>query len=162
MPRIAYAMPGVLPGAFRPIPVYDGRNFGPWDATPGDPQGQPGTMGVPVGLPDFGKDGQVVNGQSVRGGGGGYAQGSGTMPGAWYPNLYWLSKLSGSTLVSGNTQTPSVYSDNQMPIPATDPVGRAALLASPPVFLSRGNLEQPPGSRGSDWPRWLPTMSYGG
>jgi hypothetical protein len=119
-------------------------------------------MGVPTGLPDFGHDGLVVNGHSVRGGGAGYAQGSGTMPGAWYPTKYWLSGLSGSTLVSGNTQTPCIYSDNQMPVPAADPRGRAAMLARPPMFLSRGDLPQPEGSRGPQWPRWLPTLSYGG
>jgi len=160
VPRIAYAVPGALPSAFLPVPAPSGRGFGPWDA--GDVNGQPGTMGVPTGLPDFGRDGQVVNGHSVRGGGAGYAQGSGTMPGVWYPSKYWQPGLDGSTLVSGNTQTPSIYSDNQMPIPAADPRGRAALLARPPMFLSRGNLEQPEGSRGPQWPRWLPVLSYGG
>lgn len=161
MPRIAYAQPGALPTAFTPVPAWDGRGFGPWDEST-KVNGQPGTMGVPTGTPDFGKDGQVVNGQPVRGGGAGYNQGSGTMPPVWYPQLYWLSGLDGSTLVSGNTQTPCIYSDNQMPIPAADPTGRAALLARPPVFLSGGNLEQPAGSRGPAWPRWLPRMSYGG
>jgi hypothetical protein len=163
MPRVAYAISGgALPSAFCPVPAYDGRGFGPWDGSPDDPQGQPGTLGVPTGLPDFGAAGQVVNGQSVRGGGAGYSQGSGTMPGVWYPQLYWQQHLSGSTLVSGNTQTPSIYSDNQMPVPARDPVGRAAILARPPVFLSGGDLRQPAGSRGPRWPNWLPSMSYGG
>jgi len=162
MPRIAYAQPGYLPSAFSPVPAHDGRGFGPWDASPGDPQGQPGTMGVPVGLPDFGHSGQQVNGGHVRAGGAGYNAGSDTMPPVWYPSLYWQQHLTGSTLVSGNTQTPCVYSDNQMPIPASDPAGRAALLARPPVFLSGGNLEQPAGSKGGSWPRWLPTLSYGG
>lgn len=163
MPRVAYALPGVNSSAFLPVPAWDGRGLGPWDATPGgDPQGQPGTMGVPTGLPDFGRDGRQVNGVPVRGGGAGYAMGSGTMPPVWYPSLYWQQHLTGSTLVSDNTQTPSIYSDNQLPIPVADPVGRAALLSRPPVFLSRGNLEQPSGSKGPQWPRWLPTLSYGG
>jgi len=161
VPRIAYGQPGCLPGAFCPLPAAPGLGFGPW-AGKQNVEGQPGTMGVPAGLPEFGRDGQVVNGQPVRGGGGGYAQGSGTMPGAWYPQLWWLRRLDGATLVSGNEQAMSVWSDNQMPVPARDPVGRAALLAQAPVFLSGGNLEQPAGSRGSDWPKWLPTMSYGG
>jgi hypothetical protein len=161
MPRVAYAQPGALPSAFAPVPAWDGRGFGPWSGT-ADVSGQPGTQGVPVGLPDFGRTGQQVNGTPVRGGGAGYAQGSGTMPGAWYPQLWHLTQLDGSTLVSGNTQTPSIYSDNQLPIPAADPLGRAALLARPPVFLSGGNLEQPRNSRVPGWPRWLPSMSYGG
>lgn len=160
MTRIAYAQPGALPSAFSPVPAPDGRGFGPWQGK-GAVRGQPGTMGVPTGLPDFGREGHVVNGHSVRGHGAGYAQGSGTMPPVWYPQLWYLDQLDGSTLVSGNTQTPSVYSDNQMPIPAADPRGRAAMLARPPVFLSRGNLEQPAPS-GPRWPRWLPSLSYGG
>ena len=159
MPRIAYAQPGSLPSAFAPLPAPDGRGFGPWSGK-ATVAGQPGTQGVPAGLPDFGKDGQVVNGQPVRGGGAGYSQGSGTMPGVWYPQLWYLRGLDGSTLVSGNTQTPAVYSDNQMPIPAADPRGRAALLARPPVFLGQANLEQP--KTGPRWPSWLPTLNYGG
>lgn len=154
-------MPGVMSSAFCPRPALDGRGFGPWDAST-KVEGQPGTMGVPTGSPDFGKAGQQVNGVSVRGGGGGYASGTGTMPGVWYPQKYWLTGLDGSTLVSDNQQTPSIYSDNQMPIPAADPRGRAALLARPPMFTSGGNLEQPQGSKGPQWPRWLPTLSYGG
>lgn len=159
MTRIAYAQPGALPSAFAPVPAPDGRGFGPWSGKSAV-HGQPGTQGVPAGLPDFGRDGQTVNGVSVRGGGAGYASGSGTMPGVWYPQLWYLDQLDGSTLVSGNTQTPSVYSDNQMPIPAADPRGRAALLARPPVFLGSRNLEQPKAA--TRWPSWLPTLSYGG
>ncbi len=158
MPRIAYAQPGTLPSAFAPLPAQDGRGLGPW--VRGEVNGQPGTMGVPAGLPDFGKQGQVVNGTSVRWSGAGYCQGSGTMPNVWYPSLYWQPRLDGSTLVSGNQQTPSVYSDNQMPIPAADPRGRAALLARPPVFTGQKNVAQPPQS--ARWPSWLPTLSYGG
>lgn len=161
MPRIAYAMPGVMSSAFCPRPAPDGRGFGPWDEST-MVEGQPGTMGVPTGTPDFGKQGQAVNGIPVRGGGAGYASGTGTMPGVWYPSKYWLTGLDGATLVSGNQQTPSVYSDNQLPIPAADPRGRAALLARPPLFTSGGNVEQPAGSKGPQWPRWLPTLSYGG
>jgi hypothetical protein len=161
MPRVAYVQPGKLPGAFAPVPAWAGLGFGPW-AGKGNVEGQPGTMGVPAGLPDFGRAGLQANGTVIRGGGGGYAHGSNTMPPVWYPQLYWLRRLDGATLVSGNSQTMSVYSDNQLPIPAADPLGRAAMLARPPVFLSGGNLEQPAGSKGPSWPRWLPTMSYGG
>lgn len=159
MPRIAYAQPGTLPSAFNPLPAPDGRGFGPWSGKSAV-RGQPGTQGVPAGLADFGRSGQVVNGVSVRGSGAGYASGSGTMPPVWYPQLWYLDQLDGSTLVSGNTQTPSVYSDNQLPIPAADPRGRAALLARPPVFTGPRNVEQPKGT--PRWPSWLPTLSYGG
>jgi hypothetical protein len=159
--RIAYAQPAVPSSAFAPVPAYAGWGKGPW-ANGENVDGQPGTRAVPAEPTSFGPGGLGVNGQSIRGGGGGYAHGSGTMPLTWYPTQYYLRRLDGSTLVSGNSQTMSIYSDNQMPVPAADPVGRAALLARPPVFLSGGNLEQPSGSRGPAWPRWLPTMSYGG
>lgn len=160
--RIAYAAPGAVNSAFAPIPAWDGRGFGPW-AGKQAVEGQPGTMGVQSGTPDFGEQGLTVNGIPVRGGGGGYAQGSGTMRGgAWYPQLYWLRQLDGATLVSGNTQTPSIYSDNQMPVPAADPLGRAAVLATAPVFLGQREIRQPSGSKGtSKWPSWLPRPGYG-
>ena len=153
MPRIAYLAPGATSTAMTPVPALDGRGFGPWSGK-SQVEGQPGTMGVPAGLPDFGDAGLVVNGASVRGGGGGYAQGSGTMrSGAWYPSLYWLRHLDGSTLTNPG-QGPSVYSDNQMPVPAADPMGRAAVLARPPVFLGQQQVYNPPGSKGPRFPGW--------
>lgn len=150
MTRIAYVSPGATSTAMTPVPAYDGRGAGPW-ANTDSVRGQPGTLGVPAGLPDFGKDGLQVNGHSVRGWGGGYNQGSGTMTGAWYPSLYWLSRLDGSTLtVTG--QGPSVYSDNQMPVPAGNPLGRAAVLARPPIFLGQRQVYQPEGSKGPKFP----------
>ena len=140
MTRVAYFTPGAVSAAFTPVPAYDGRGCGPWSNSYAV-AGQPGTLGVPAGLPDFGKDGLQVNGLSVRGAGAGYAQGSGTMPGAWYPSLYWQRGLAGSTLVNPG-QGPSVYSDNQMPVPAANPLGRAAVLARPPVFLGQQDLPQ--------------------
>ena len=153
MPRIAYAAPGATSAAFTPVPAYDGRNMGPWSNSYAV-RGQPGTMAVPAGLPDFGDAGLTVNGLSVRGGGAGYAHGSGTMrSGAWYPSLYWQDRLNGSTLTNAG-QGPSIYSDNQMPVPAANRLGRAAVLARPPVFLGQQQLLNPPGSKGPRFPAW--------
>jgi hypothetical protein len=154
MPRIAYTAPGATCTAHTPVPANDGRNFGPY-AGKDNVEGQPGTLGVPCGLPDFGNQGLVVNGVPVRGGGGGYAHGSGTMPLAWYPQLYYLRTLDGATLVNAG-QGPSVYSDNQMPVPARDPLGRAALMAAPPVFLGQAEVRggKSVGSKGPRWPDW--------
>ena len=163
MPRIAYAQPGALPSAFAPIPAWPGLGFGPFEGK-GNVTGQPGTQAVPTGQPEF-PQGVAVNGARVRGAGGGaYAHGSDTMrSGAWYPQQWYLSKLDGSTLAQGNPQAMSVWSDNQMPIPASDPAGAAALLAFPPFFLGSRQVYQPPGSRGPVWKSWnLPTLSYGG
>lgn len=160
MPRVAYRLEGELPAAFAPVPAYDGRNCGPWSNTPAV-AGQPGTMGVATGLPDFGTDGAVVNGLPVRGGGAGYASGSGTMRAqVWYPSLYWARGLDGSTLTVAG-QGVSVYSDNQMPVPAASPLGRAAMLARPPVFLGQKQVKQPAGSKGGRWPSWLPRPGWG-
>ena len=161
MPRIAYAAPGATNTAFTPVPAYDGRNMGPWEAK-GTVSGQPGTQGVPVGLTDFGDPGMVVNGLPVRGGGAGYASGSGTMRAqVWYPSLYWQRALAQSTLTVAG-QGPAVYSDNQMPVPAAVPGGRAAVMARPPVFLGQRQVSQPAGSKGPRWPDWLPRLNYGG
>lgn len=151
--RIAYSAPGATSTALTPVPAHDGRGCGPWSNT-GSVSGQPGTQGVPTGLPDFGGNGLTVNGLPVRGGGAGYASGSGTMRASvWYPQLYYLRRLDGSTLTNAG-QGPSVYSDNQLPVPAADPSGRAAVLARPPVFLGQNDLTNPPGSKGPRWPSW--------
>lgn len=151
--RIAYTAPGATTTAHTPVPAYDGRGCGPW-ANSQAIHGQPGTQAVPAGLPDFGDAGLTVNGLSVRGGGGGYAHGSGTMRSkAWYPQLWFLRRLDGFTLnVPG--QGPSVYSDNQMPVPARDPLGAAAVLARPPMFLGQRQIADAPGSKGPRWPSW--------
>ena len=160
MPRIAYSMPGAESMAFCPVPAYDGRNMGPWQAKEAV-SGQPGTQGIPTGNPDFGAAGQVVNGVSVRGGGGGYAQGSGTMRAqVWYPAEYFERRLTGATFTVPG-QGLAVWSDNQMPVPAADPMGRAAMTFRPPVFLGQTNLAQPAGSKGPAWASWIPGAGYG-
>lgn len=159
MPRVAYACPGATSTALTPVPARDGRGLGPWEAK-GTVSGQPGTLGVPAGLPEFGEGGLQANGARIRGGGAGYAQGSSTMPPVWYPSLYWQRALAQSTLTVPG-QGPSVYSDNQMPVPAALPFGRAAVLARPPTFLGQAQVPQPAGSKGHPWPSWLARVRYG-
>lgn len=155
MPRIAYRCPGATSMAFTPVPAHDGRGNGPW-ANSYAVTGQPGTMGIPAGLPEFGGHGLQANGVQLRGGGAGYASGSDMMRAqVWYPSLYFQQTLSGFTLnVTG--QGPSIYSDNQMPVPAGSPLGRAAVLARPPTFLGPAQVKQPAGSKGPAWPSWAP------
>lgn len=157
--RTAYACPGATSMAFTPVPARDGRGCGPWENSQAT-AGQPGTMGIPAGLPEFGAGGMQVNGVHVRGAGPGAAHGSSTMPPVWYPSLYWQRTLSGFTLnVPG--QAMSIYSDNQMPVPAALPFGRAAVLARPPTFLGQSQVKQPAGSKGPAWPAWLARVRYG-
>jgi hypothetical protein len=161
MPRIAYACPGAVSMAFAPVPARDGRGLGPWEAK-GTVSGQPGTMGVPAGLPEFGQGGLEANGVRLRGGGGGYAMGSDTMRAqVWYPSLYWQRALAQSTLTVPG-QGPSIYSDNQMPVPAGTPLGRAAVLARPPTFLGNKQVSQPAGSKGPAWRDWWPRRKHRG
>jgi hypothetical protein len=153
MPRVAYVCPGAISMAFAPVPAHDGRGCGPWSNSAAV-SGQPGTMGVPAGLPEFGDGGLTANGIRLRGGGAGYASGSDTMRAhVWYPSLYWQRQLSGFTLnVPG--QGPSIYSDNQMPVPAASAIGRAAVLARPATFLGQRQVAQPAGSKGHPWKNW--------
>jgi hypothetical protein len=158
--RIAYACPGATGMAFMPVPARDGRGCGPWSNSQ-ETEGQPGTRGIPTGLPEFGQDGLRANGVQLRGGGAGYAMGSDMMRGqVWYPSQYYQRQLSGFTLNSPG-QGPSIFSDNQMPVPAASPLGRAAVLARPPRFLGQAQIAQPAGSKGPAWPAWLARVRYG-
>jgi len=114
--------------------------------------GQPGTQGVPAGLPDFGMNGLQANGVRLRGGGAGYNSGSDTMPLVWYPQLWYQRTLLNPGSRSSFAGGIRVWSDNQMPVPAASPLGVAAKLAMPPVFLGQRDIPQPPtGFRAPGW-----------
>lgn len=146
MPAIRYAVPGATSSAFVPVPA----------ATTAVVQykqevtGQPGTQGIPTGLPEFGEQGQLVNGVSVRGAGAGYNQGSNTMPPVFYPQLYYERRLS-------ETPEVSIYSDHQMPVPAFDPRGVAAMMFRPTLWLGQAQLVQP-----KTLPKWANWIAPGG
>lgn len=148
MPAIRYVVPGATSSAFIPVPAATTAVV----AYKGEVVGQPGTLGIPAPASDFGAAGQVVNGVSVRGAGAGYSQGSGTMPPWWFPQLYYERAL------SEDTGGVSVYSDNQMPVPAADPRGRAAVMARPAQFLGHAQVIQPRAM--PKWANWLPS-SFG-
>jgi hypothetical protein len=147
--RWGYVTTGGPPStAFAPIPARNSSAY----SYKGAVVGQPGTQGVPVGLPDFGVTGQHVNGTLVRGGGAGYSQGSSTMPLVWYPQLYYQRSLRAPGQEGPFAQGVSIWSDNQMPIPATDPLGRAAVLAQPYLFLGQRDIPMPPaGAAPTSW-----------
>lgn len=160
MPRWAYAAPGAVSLAQLPVPARNASAY----SYKGAVTGQPGTQAVPCGLPDFGTAGATVNGLPVRGGGAGYASGSGTMPLVWYPQLYYQRTLLSPGERASFAGGVSVYSDNQMPVPARDPLGRAAMLAAPPVFLGQNAIAQPPPgySAPSWWARLAQATGYAG
>jgi hypothetical protein len=130
MPAVRYVVPGATSSAFVPAPAQTTAVV----RYKMEVTGQPGTQAIPAGLADF-PGGQVVNGQPVRGAGAGYNQGSNTMPPVWYPQLYYERRLSEVPEVS-------IYSDNQLPVPAMDPRGVAARMARPPQFLGQAQLVQ--------------------
>lgn len=159
MPRWAYVVPGATCTAHTPVPARNASAY----AYKGGVVGQPGTQAVPAGLPDFGP-GEVINGVPRRGGGAGYAMGSDTMPGVWYPQLWYQAGLLAPGEEASFAGGVSIYSDNQMPVPARDPFGRAAMLAAPPVFLGQKAIAQPPPgySAPSWWARMARTTGYVG
>lgn len=143
MTAIRYVVPGVSSSAFVPVPAATTAKI----AVHHGVSGQPGTRGIPVGP---GEVSASVNGTVIRSG---YSGGSGTMPAVFYPQQYYERGLSELPPVS-------VYSDNQMPVPATDPVGKAAVLAVPPRFLGQAQIQA--GKALPKWPDWLSAPDYGG
>ena len=137
--RWGYVAPGATSTAFTPIPARNASAY----MYKGEVTGQPGTQAVPCGLPEFGLQGMTVNGVSVRGGGAGYNQGSNLQPLAWYPQQYYQRTLLGPGQESSFAGGVSIWSDNQMPVPARSPFGRAAMLAKPPTFLGQRDIPQP-------------------
>jgi hypothetical protein len=142
MPAVRYVVPGATSGAFVPVPASTTAVV----RFKQEVTGQPGTQAIPAGLADF-PGGQVVNGLPVRGAGSGYNQGSNTMPPVWYPQLYYERGLS-------ETPEVSIYSDNQLPVPAMDPRGVAARMARPPQFLGQAQVTQSKAM--PKWSNWLP------
>lgn len=144
MTAIRYTVPGATSSAFVPVPA----------AVPGAKtayknvvHGQPGTQAISAPPCEVTA---TVNGQLVTSG---YSGGTRMMPPWWFPQLYFETVLSEKPDVS-------VYSDNQMPVPAADPRGVAARMARPPVFLGQAQVTQPKGL--PKWANWIPTRNYGG
>jgi len=109
---IAYEMPGATSTAFLPVPAKYGG--GTAYAYKQDTEGQPGTHAVPAPRDQAGPG---ATGEIFLGGG---PSGSKNMPPEWYPTLYFQRQLPdpGQFPAGANDGGPSVYSDNQMPIPA--------------------------------------------
>jgi hypothetical protein len=144
MPQIIYTVPGATSSAFVPVPAATTAALAVHPLV----SGQPGTQGIPAAPAELA--GQI-NGGPVRSG---YSGGTGMMPPVWFPNLYYQRAL------WPNSSGVSIYSDNQMPVPAADPRGKAAVLARPPVFLGQSQLAQPKGL--PRWANWLASPNYGG
>lgn len=143
MTAIRYVVPGATSSAFVPVPAATTAKIAYKTAV----HGQPGTQGVPTGLQEVNGE---VNGSRVTSG----FSDTRMMPGVWYPQLWF------ETCLYPSAAAVSIYSDNQMPVPAADPRGKAAVLARPPVFLGSKTLTA--GKALPKWANWIPTPNYGG
>lgn len=141
MPSVRYVVPGATSTAFTPVPAVTAAVL----AYKQDVDGQPGTKGIAADRPGV----NLARASTFRG----YSGDSEMMPPVWYPQQWFEPVLSELPPVS-------IYSDNQMPVPAADPRGAAARLATPPVFLGQRQVMQGRGI--PKWANWLPSASYGG
>ena len=145
--RIAYTVPGATSSAFTPIPCINGSALN----YKGSVVGQPGTQGIPAPYPGTFNDlhpAEYAGGPSE----------SVAMPPVMYPQLWYQRTLDipGSEVITGGM---AVFSDNQMPIPARLPWGKAARLAKPPTFLGQRQVQQPRAL--PRWADWLPGRDFG-
>lgn len=145
--RIAYTVPGATSSAFTPIPCINGSTLN----YKGGVVGQPGTRGIPAPYPG------TFNDLNPHQYGGGPSE-SVAMPPVIYPNQYYQQTLDipGDQVITGGM---AIQSDNQMPIPARLPWGKAARLAKPPTFLGQHQIQQPRAL--PRWADWIPTRDFG-
>lgn len=92
--------------------------------------GQPGTQSIPVDTGWVPRSGPAAHAQM------GLSR-SGDAPQAFYPNLYWARPQ--AQFWPGAGTPVSVQSGNLMPVPAVDPRGIPATLATP--MLQRGQAQ---------------------
>lgn len=146
--RIAYTVPGATSSAFTPIPCINGSALN----YKGSVVGQPGTQGIPAPYPGTFNDitpHEYTGGQSE----------STAMPPVMYPQLWYQRTLDipGAQVITGGMQV--LTGENQMPIPARLPWGKAARLAKPATFLGQKQVQQPRNL--PRWADWLPGRDFG-
>lgn len=134
MPVVRYVCAGVFGGrgvtAFLPAPPRTTAVFSIKHAQHQTPVHQPGTQGVPAP-----RDG-VKDGESAPAAGGGLSR-TWYMPPAWYPQLGYAVQ----NIWDGNFGGVRVFSDNLMPVPATDPRRLPAGVQGP---VAQGGTMMPP------------------
>lgn len=123
---------GKLGAAIIPAPAGDARAYQSW----GRVSGSPGTVRIgapsPAGVPE------MYPFQALHK--------SADAPDAWRPGVYYQPAPAAPPDVS-------VYSDNQMPVPAATPTGTPAIMLRHPTFLGQ---RQVPAINQTPWfPPWL-------
>lgn len=113
--------------------------------TPGEIIGQPGTQGIPAPYP------MMTPPEAARPYfiGGGLSR-SWLMPSRWYPALYYRTQN-----LWGGIGGVRVYSDNLMPVPATDPRGLPAGSIGPAAFAAARGLTPTTPARPNKWVKGL-------
>lgn len=118
-------------------------DIGAAQGTPEDVVGQPGTQGIPAPYP------VTLNTLQPSWYTGGQSE-STAMPPRWYPSLYYRAQH----LWRGIGGV-AVYSDNLMPVPATDPRGLPAGSIGPAAFAAYRGLTPTAPARPNKWVKGL-------
>jgi hypothetical protein len=114
-------VPG-LGAAIVPVPAQLGEAYQSW----GEVVGCPGTAVIPA--PNPAAVPQDYSHTALHK--------SSDGPQSWRPGIYYQPKLA-------STPPVSVYSDNQMPVPALTPAGKPAIQMRRPLFLGQRQVGQP-------------------
>lgn len=118
-----------LRGALLPIPAKDA---GGWQSR-GPVYGSPGTTRITAPAPFPGTDLSLVA-QSMEGN-----IGEPSSKFSWWtPGVYWVRATR-----NGSRAPVSVFSDNQMPVPAVDPRGRPGVVMPGPIMLGQTQVANP-------------------
>lgn len=117
---------GRLGPAILPVPAAIGEAYQSW----GQVTGMPGTVNIPAPYPAAVRQGvEYWTSDPFRM--------SSSAPPVWRPGIYYQPKLAAPPNVS-------VYSDNQMPVPALGPTGKPAIAAQSPGWqLGQKQVGQP-------------------
>jgi hypothetical protein len=116
---------GRLGPAILPVPAAMAQAYQSW----GRVVGMPGTDLIPAPYPAAVPQGVEYWSSDPLGM-------SSQAPPVWRPGIYYQPELAAPPNVS-------VYSDNQMPVPALGPSGKPAIAARRPVFLRQKQVGQP-------------------
>lgn len=119
----------LLGGAAIPVPAHDARAY----QSRAIVSGSPGIQAIPAPKP-----GGVPQDWSIR------TRNSSSCPPVWYPSVYYeVPPLERAPV--------SVLSDNQMPVPAINPIGKPYVASLPPNFLGQEQIGQPVVSPSFRW-----------
>jgi hypothetical protein len=150
---IAHGVPDTYPGVAPSAPARAGswlipapaQPFGSW-ASRGTLTGEPGTQPVAAPAPLPGLDTE----RTAQANAGVIGLPSSQVPPAIYPSLYFQRPALNPALAP----PVSYVSDNALPVPAVDPRGLPAVMATPPPRIGGRNQVVSPYAV-YNWPKWM-------